>query len=75
MRMAVVFMMMVLASGCGRDQIDTDADLILVGGHILTQTEVSYPVPPTAVAIADGNPDRGVGRGGASGQGPGHRGR
>jgi len=54
MRMAVILMMMALASGCGTDGPASKADLILTGGHILTQSETSFPTPPTAVALADG---------------------
>jgi len=54
MRMAVIFMMMALTSGCGNKPAENKADLILTGGHVLTQTDTSYPTPPTAVAMAGG---------------------
>ena len=54
MRMAVIFMMMALASGCGNGPAQNDADLILIGGHVLTQTDAPFPTPPTAVAMAGG---------------------
>jgi predicted amidohydrolase YtcJ len=54
MRMAVILMMMALASGCGTDGPASKADLILTGGHILTQSETTFPTPPTAVALAGG---------------------
>jgi len=54
MRLAVIFMMMALVPGCGSNQPETHADLILVGGQILTQTETTFPAMPTAVAMAAG---------------------
>ncbi len=54
MRMVVILMMMALASGCGVDRTETGADLILIGGHILTQADTPFPTPPTAVALAGG---------------------
>jgi predicted amidohydrolase YtcJ len=54
MRMAVIFMMMAMATGCGTGGSTTEADLILTGGHILTQFEKTFATPTTAVAIADG---------------------
>ena len=54
MRMAVIFMMMAFASGCGNGPVENSADLILVGGHVLTQTDTPFPTPPTAVAMAGG---------------------
>ena len=54
MRMAVILMMMTLVSGCGIDQTETAADLILIGGHILTQADTPFPTPPTAVALSGG---------------------
>ena len=54
MRMVVILMVMTLVSGCGVDQTETGADLILIGGHILTQAGTPFPTPPTAVALAGG---------------------
>jgi len=55
MRRALIFlMMMVLVSGCEDNFTDTEADLILIGGHILTQADTLQSTPPTAVALADG---------------------
>jgi hypothetical protein len=54
MRTAVIIMMMAFLAGCGAEPADHPADLILVGGHILTQTETEFPAPPTAVAMAAG---------------------
>ena len=54
MRMAVIFMMMAFASGCGNGAAQNNADLILIGGHVLTQTDTPFPTPPTAVAMAGG---------------------
>jgi predicted amidohydrolase YtcJ len=54
MRMAVILMMMALVSGCGGNQQPTHADLILMGGHVLTQSETEYSTPPTAVATGGG---------------------
>jgi predicted amidohydrolase YtcJ len=47
-------MMMALVSGCGGGQQPAHADLILISGHILTQSDTTYPSPPTAVAMAGG---------------------
>jgi predicted amidohydrolase YtcJ len=54
MRMVVILMMMALATGCGTEGSGSEADLILTGGHILTQSETHFPSPPTAVALAGG---------------------
>ena len=54
MRMAVILMMMVLATGCQTDRSGSKADLILTGGQILTQAETTFPSPPSAVAVAGG---------------------
>ncbi|MEN8006454.1 MAG: amidohydrolase [Candidatus Krumholzibacteriota bacterium] len=55
MRMAVILMMTaVFASGCGNGPTGSHADLILTGGHVLTQTDTPFPTPPTAVAMAAG---------------------
>ena len=54
MRRAVILMMMALVSGCGGDRQPTHADLILLGGHVLTQSKTEYSTPPTAVAMGGG---------------------
>jgi len=52
MRRALIFLTMIfVVSGCAKDQPESSADLILIGGHILTQTNASTP---TAVALAGG---------------------
>ena len=52
MRMAVILMMMALGIRLRHGGPADSADLILTGGHILTQSETIYPTPPTAVAVA-----------------------
>ncbi len=48
MRRALIFLMMMFVfSGCEKDQPESPADLILIGGHILTQTDT-----PASTAVA-----------------------
>jgi predicted amidohydrolase YtcJ len=53
--LAVILMMTaLLTTGCGSGDPATGADLILTGGHVLTQSETTFSTPPTAVALAGG---------------------